>query len=105
MKYCFLSKTHSIIFGPALASAFLSACTGQLPSSFRLQQQEEVFKSTQEINTKLDILWVVDNSGSMAGEQAKLRDGFVSFASRYMRPTWDIRLAVITTDTYLANPA
>lgn len=59
----------------------------------------------QEVNTKLDILFVVDNSGSMADEQEKLRNGFVSFANRYMQPTWDIRLAVITSDTYLANPA
>lgn len=83
----------------------LVGCTGQLPGSFRLKQEEELFSAQQDVNTKLDILWVVDNSGSMDEEQAKLREGFSSFASRYMKPTWDIHLAVITTDTYLANPA
>jgi hypothetical protein len=37
--------------------------------------------------------------------QQKLRDGFRSFAQKYMKADWDIRVAVITTDTYMANPA
>lgn len=37
--------------------------------------------------------------------QKKLRDGFATFAREYLKPNWDIRLAVITTDTYLAHPA
>jgi hypothetical protein len=84
----------------------LSACTGKGPP-MRLAQQEETFASTGmiDVNTRLDIIWIVDNSGSMEDEQAKLRSGFVSFAQRYMKPTWDIRLAVITTDTFLAHPA
>lgn len=91
----------------ALASlaAALSGCTGQIPNSFRLSQQEELFSSTQEVNTKLDMLWVIDSSGSMNVSQDRIREGFVSFATKYMKPTWDIRVAVITTDTYLANPA
>ncbi|OFZ82244.1 MAG: hypothetical protein A2603_00975 [Bdellovibrionales bacterium RIFOXYD1_FULL_55_31] len=83
----------------------LSGCTGQLPGSFRLAQQEEVFATSQEINTKLDMLWVIDNSGSMDVSQQRIRDGFSGFAQKYMKPNWDIRVAVITTDTYLAHPA
>jgi hypothetical protein len=88
----------------AIATA-ATGCTGQLPGSFRLAQQEQAFSSQQEINTKIDLLWVVDNSASMDVSQEKLRAGFAGFASRYMKPTWDIRAAVITTDTYMANPA
>lgn len=87
-----------------LIVASITACTGQLPGSFRFAQQEEDFSSI-DVNTRLDILWVIDNSGSMANEQVKIRDGFVSFAQKYMKPAWDIRLAVITTDTYLAHTA
>jgi len=87
----------------ALTSTGVSACTGQLPGSFRYQQQLEKFSSLAEVNTKIDILWVVDNSASMDVNQRKIRDGFTGFANRYLKPNWDIRLAVITTDTYMAD--
>ncbi len=78
-------------------------CTGQIPGSFRFLQEEQVFKTSQDVNTKIDLLWVVDNSSSMDVHQKKLRDGFQGFAAKYLKPTWDIRVAVITTDTYLAH--
>ncbi|MBS1985414.1 MAG: hypothetical protein JST16_14710 [Bdellovibrionales bacterium] len=81
-----------------------ASCTGQLPGSFRYQQQEEAFSSQQQVNTKIDLLWVVDNSSSMDVSQKALRDKFAGFAKKYLKPYWDIRVAVITTDTYLANP-
>ncbi|HUP57568.1 MAG TPA: hypothetical protein VM598_08965 [Bdellovibrionota bacterium] len=70
-----------------------------------MQQQEEKFALVKELDPRVDILWVVDNSASMEPSQEKLRKGFGSFARKYMRPDWDIRTAVITTDTYLAHPA
>ncbi len=82
-----------------------TACTGQLSDSFRYTQQKESYGLTQEINTKIDMLWVVDNSASMDVSQQKIRDAFTAFANKYMQPTWDIRVAVITTDTYLAHPS
>lgn len=88
-------------------AAFGSACTEQIPRAFRLAQQEELFSAeTQlDVSTQIDLLWVVDNSASMDVSQQRLREGFDTFARKYMQPTWDIRVAVITTDTYLANPA
>jgi len=90
------------LIGPLLAC---TACTGQLPGSFRLAQQDQTFNSNLNINTKIDLLWVVDNSSSMDIDQKKLRNGFAAFAQKYMQPTWDIQVAVITTDVYLAHPA
>lgn len=78
-------------------------CTGQLPNSFRLRQQEEAFDSSLDVNTKIDLLWVVDNSASMDVAQNKLRQGIEGFAASYLKPTWDIRVAVITTDIYIAK--
>lgn len=86
-----------------IASIF--GCTGQLPNSFRFKQQEQAFSTTVAINTKIDLLWVIDNSASMDVSQKKLRDGFETFALKYMKPTWNIRLAVITSDIYLADAA
>lgn len=85
--------------------ALSSACTQQLGGTFRYQQQEETFTTSEDVNTKIDLLWVVDNSASMDVAQSKLRNGFSTFADKYMQPTWDIRVAVITTDTYLADSA
>lgn len=82
-----------------------AGCTGQIPNSFRLAQQSQDFGAQIQINTKIDLLWVVDNSASMDTVQDKLRNGLTGFANKYMLPTWDIRVAVITTDTYLANSA
>lgn len=87
------------------AVMLLVGCTQMLPGSFRLAQLEENFSSQQNVNTKIDLLWVVDNSASMDISQKKLRSGFDGFARKYMQPTWDIRVAVITTDTYMAHSA
>ena len=98
-------KTLTKTFFSAALIWGTTACTGQIAGSFTYAQQKETFNLTQDINTKIDMLWVVDNSASMDTSQQKLRNAFAAFASTYMQPTWDIRVAVITTDTYLANPA
>jgi hypothetical protein len=89
--------------GLLTSAATTAACTQQLPGSFHLAQQLETFSTSQQINTKIDMLWVVDNSASMDVSQKTLRNGFTAFAAQYMKPEWDIHLAAITTDTYLAN--
>lgn len=88
----------------AAVSTLLTSCTGQLPGSFRFLQQTQTFNSQQDVNTKIDLLWVIDNSSSMDVSQQKIRNGFNAFAAKYLLPTWDIRTAVISTDLYLANP-
>ncbi len=102
-----LNKNNVKIIGPILIilTLIFSKCTGQIPGSFRFLQQDQTFSSAQSVNTKIDLLWVVDNSSSMDVHQQKLRNGFHNFTTKYLLPTWDIQVAVITTDTYLANPA
>src|SRR6478736_6293288 len=93
-----LMKRNLIGWSAALAASVsavsLSACTQQTPNSFRLQQQMENFAVNREINTKVDLLWVVDNSASMNVSQDKIRGGFEAFARKYLKEAWDIRLAV-----------
>lgn len=108
-----MAKKHGSDMGyvslRAAASVFLTlslaACTGQLKDSFRFKQAFENFGVLQEVNTKIDLLWVVDNSASMDVSQDKLRKGMASFANAYLKTYWDIRIAVIPTDLYLANHA
>jgi hypothetical protein len=89
--------------GLGVFALFNEGCTSQLPGAFRLQQASQTFSSSQDVNTKVDMLWVIDNSASMDPSQKSLRNGFTAFAQKYMQPTWDIQVGVITTDTYLAN--
>lgn len=46
----------------------------------------------------VDVLFVVDNSGSMSQEQAKLANNFQSFIQYFLALDLDFRLAVTTTD-------
>lgn len=50
---------------------------------------------------KVDILWVVDSSGSMAPKQARLAANFQLFMNQLVnaQPPIDFHIAVITTDT------
>jgi len=47
---------------------------------------------------KLDVLFVVDSSGSMAEEQTKLRNNFPSFVSYFTSGNIDYHIGVVTTD-------
>ncbi|MBP9708293.1 MAG: hypothetical protein KBD78_11665 [Oligoflexales bacterium] len=53
---------------------------------------------TQVINNKIDILWVVDSSGSMKEEQALLADGFASLISELAVSDLNFQTAVTSTD-------
>ncbi len=87
----------------ALASAIsLSACTKG--SSFSLLADSQSFKQNAvTINNKIDILWVVDNSGSMDPYQQKLATNFSSFISNFQNKGFDFQMAVTTSDAYLGG--
>lgn len=61
---------------------------------------EEVF--TQEPYDKVDILWVVDNSGSMEDTVGLLRTNFSSFIQGFTGLGLDYHMAAVTTD--MVNP-
>jgi len=50
-------------------------------------------------NNKLDILWVVDNSGSMREEQAALAYNFDIFINKFIEKGIDFKMSITTTDT------
>ena len=51
-----------------------------------------------ETTPKLDVLWVIDNSGSMCEEQASIRDNAELLIQELANAGIDFRFAVITTD-------
>ncbi len=59
----------------------------------------ENFTQAKETNRKLDILWVVDSSGSMHDEQVELGKNFDLFIKNFMQKDIDFKMAITTTDT------
>lgn len=52
---------------------------------------------------KLDVLFVVDNSGSMASSQNNLANNFPSFIDKFIDKGYDFRIAVTTTDAFYGD--
>ena len=55
---------------------------------------------TQQAASKIDVLWVIDNSGSMAPRQENIARNFQSFITEFTRNSIDYRIAVTTTDIF-----
>lgn len=58
--------------------------------------QVDVFEQKQA--AEVDVLWMVDNSGSMAAEQAKVAERFNQFFSQLIRSAVDYHIGVVTSD-------
>lgn len=59
----------------------------------------ETFRQTAEETKKLDIVWIIDNSGSMSDEQAALGSNFSAFINEFIDKNVDFKMAITTTDT------
>jgi hypothetical protein len=61
---------------------------------------EENFTQNGEESHKVDILWVIDNSGSMGNDQANLAANFASYADTFWQlgQEIDVRMMVTSTD-------
>lgn len=58
----------------------------------------ENFIQKTEVSSKLDIMWVIDNSGSMADEQEALVRNFSAFIHEFINKNIDFKMAITTTD-------
>ncbi len=65
----------------------------QLPAAL---EQPDVF--TQKGAAQVDILWMIDNSGSMAAEQEKVAERFNQFFNQLIVSQVDYHIGVITSD-------
>ena len=87
----------------ALALAALLTCNdprlGLLDGAVRKGVTDSVDSGPR---TRIDVLWVIDNSGSMCQEQANLIDNFRTFVTGLANLEADTQMAVVTTD--MGNP-
>jgi hypothetical protein len=77
--------------------ALQSACGPGAASLSILPASQSRFQGSVA-NNKVDILWVIDNSGSMAPKQTTLANGFADFIQIFDTKGFDYRMAVVTTD-------
>ena len=87
-----------------LTALTITAC-GNGSTSYSLLSEGNAFRqaSSQQL-TKIDVMWVVDNSGSMASSQTNLANNFPAFNKKFTEKNYDFQMALTTTDAYLALP-
>jgi hypothetical protein len=72
-------------------------------TTYSLLADENTFsQNSSKISGKMDILWVIDNSGSMDSSQQAIIDNFQRFVEKFKDKGFDFRMAVTTTDSYKA---
>ncbi len=84
----------------ALILFTFTACTEPDPSFSLLADNDVFLQSSNKVNTKIDILWVIDNSGSMRTSQDALVANFEQFIDGFRDRGFDFQMAVTTTEAY-----
>lgn len=82
--------------GPFLA-LMIQGCGPQAVNFSILPAGSGAYQGTVA-NNKVDILWVVDNSGSMLTKQQNLATSFDSFTQIFLDKGFDFQMAIVTTD-------
>lgn len=96
-------KSRLAKFSITTAAAAMIVGCGKSADSFSLLADASSYKqNAQYIPRKVDILWVVDNSGSMKSSQDNLAANFSSFIAKFTQSGSDFRMAVTTSDAFLA---
>ena len=76
-----------------------TGCTNE--PIFALSKEENKFlQSVNDIQVKVDILWVIDDSGSMESSQDNLANNFQSFISKFQASEFDYQMAVTSTGAW-----
>ncbi len=86
----------------------LTSNTATMKIAVTSKKNEAIETFTQGVNSLkgVDIVWVIDNSGSMKDEQEDLARNFESFIENFMdngKAKFPFNMGVITTDKYLSN--
>lgn len=88
----------------ATASLIILAACEKGGSQFSLLSTTENYQqATTYVPRKLDVLFVVDNSGSMSSSQASLAANFPSFINFFKSKGYDFKIAVTTTDAFYGD--
>jgi hypothetical protein len=83
----------------ALLLSLATAC-GDKGGDISILSTSDSFVQSTSVNNKVDIMWVVDSSGSMAEEQQNLADNFSAFITSFVTQGYDYNMAVTATDAW-----
>lgn len=86
----------------AVTAALLAGCEKSADSFSLLSDAASFTQNASYVQRPIDILWVIDNSGSMANSQQNLATNFQSFINRFAGLGYDFHMGVTSTDAYLA---
>ncbi len=102
MKTLTTNQNYKGLFVNAfIASSLVMTACQKSNDSFSLLSAQSTFKqSTAIVPRKIDILWVIDNSGSMSSSQANIAANFNSFINTFKTKNYDFQIGVTTTDAY-----
>lgn len=81
---------------------WLAGC-GSSGQTYSVLATGQSFKQASTGNGQLDLLWVVDNSGSMDPLQTNLNTNFNSFMEKFITEGYDYHLSVTSSDAYRAG--
>mgnify|MGYP001461908988 CR=1 FL=1 len=91
--------TRLRLFWMLVALSLITACGSD--TGFNLGGEQAAFEqSVTSTPVKVDILWVVDNSGSMATSQDNVANNFASFIQKFQQTNFDYQMAVTTTEAW-----
>jgi archaellum component FlaF (FlaF/FlaG flagellin family) len=89
---------------PVLGSMLLLTACDKGGSNFSITSSSAQYEQASTyVPRKLDVLFVVDNSGSMSSSQASLAQNFPSFINFFKAKGYDFKIAVTTTDAYYGD--
>ncbi|MFK8137330.1 MAG: hypothetical protein AB8E15_03125 [Bdellovibrionales bacterium] len=69
-------------------------------ASVSILEDTDSFIQETSFNNKIDVLWVIDNSGSMANLQANVASNFEAFINQFELKNYDFQIAVTTTEAW-----
>jgi len=90
------------IIGVAWIALGLVACKNG-NTSYSLLGDEVAGLLESTLDNKIDVVWIIDNSGSMQSSQQNLALNFPSFINKFTSKSYDFQLGTNTSDAYLAE--
>jgi len=95
-----MTKFNALLGVAALVVAPLVTGCSKTASFSLLSDTATFTQNSASINGKIDILFVIDNSGSMAASQQAMADNISRFFEKFDSKGFDYQIAVTTTDAW-----
>ena len=84
-----------------LGVMFLASLVGCDSYSFNLASVSDQFSQSVSVNNKVDIIWIVDGSGTMANHQENLAQNFAGFIQQFRDKGFDFNMVVASNDAWV----